>query len=314
MNINFFQLRNNTAFTFNLINTENQRGNYDVGPWVTTARGDMWLAMGSGEKGVSVLTFNDGSAIYSLLFMWDQDSALRYRLGGETQTRAISVNGSKDFSIDVYDTHLTFVCYNGSFNSSQSTVTVDDWKGSIINHFGDLVSNTEVLRYARQFAGASPDELRSPLQLRGGIQLPTEAQVQAITNLVAMWEDNYLEHNRRQSTLYSDGNGWRIDLQENGAVVRNGMRFYNIAVQYGGGRDNVYAHIMLPVGYVIGRRRVRNAILHSMHTSQVMVIVPPESGLHVVQAIAYNSDTARNSWSVQSLQWLCTDARDMAWR
>ncbi|MCO5587326.1 hypothetical protein L7F22_041275 [Adiantum nelumboides] len=229
----------------------------------------MWLAQGDGAKGVSVLTFCDGSAISPLLHMWDQNWALHYRIGGQTGARSIPVDGSRDFSIDVEGNSLKLVC-NGSFNSGQSSVTVVEWKDQITNFFEEMVSDAETLEYAQQFAADSAICVkRGTRQLvrESGITRPTDAQIRAITNMVAMWEFDYLEANRRQRTLYADRSGWRIDLQHNGAVQRHGIHFYNIAVQYGSGRPNVYAHILIPVGYLIGRRRIRNAILRSMRTS-----------------------------------------------
>ncbi|MCO5587330.1 hypothetical protein L7F22_041279 [Adiantum nelumboides] len=315
MVLNFFQLRNNTPFTFQLINSENSGDNYNVGPYDSTSHHDMWLAQGDGAKGVSVLTFCDGSAISPLLHMWDQDWGIHYRIGGQTWARSISVNGNKDFSIEMDNNSIRFVC-NGSFNSSESSVTVLEWKDLITNFFENMVSDANTLDYAQQFAPDSARAKRDVMQLvrESGITRPTDTQIRAITNLVAMWEDDYLEANRRQGTLYSDGSGWRIDLQDNGAVQRHGMHFYNIAVQYGSGRDNVFAHILLPVGYLIGRRRIRNAILQSMRTSTVMVVIPPQEGLSFVQGIAYNSERARTSWGIRSLQWECTDTSNAVWR
>eukprot|EP00250_Pteridium_aquilinum_P014621 c22099_g1_i1 orf=275-1207(-) len=301
MVLNFFQLRNYTDFTFQLTNIENPRDNYIVGPRVTDARGDMWLAQGDGRQGVSILTFSDGSPIRQFLFMWDQNWALRYRVGGEAQNRHISVNGNKDFSIDVHDTYFKFICYRGTFDGVHSEVTVHDWKDLITNAFLEAVNDLEILRYARQFSDSPNEELRESRV--ANIQLPNDRQKQNIMDLVATWIDDYLEHNRGQRMLYGEERGWRIDLQDNGAVQRNGMYFYNLAVQYQGGANNVYAHIMLPVGYVIGRRRIRNAFLRSMETSEVVIIFPPENDL--LSGIPYTSDQARNSWAVRSLEWMC---------
>lgn len=309
MVLNFFQLQNHTAMTFDLINSENPRDNYTVGPYITSARGDMWLAQGDGSKGVSIRTYSPGSAIFNLLFMWDQNWSLCYRVAGG-QLNRIHVNGSKDFWIEVYPTRLDFVCHNGTFDGSNTRVTVPDWQDQLTNAFLEEVSDLEILHYARKFSVSQDEELRGAdtqdsvlgkLQIRGAhIQEPTASQKREIENLVAEWVDDFLEHGRRQGTLYGSANGWRIDLQDNGAVERNGVHFYNIAVQYRSGGNNVYAHILLPVGYQIGRRRIRNALLRSMMSGEVTTIFPPENARLPV----YTSDEARRSWAVRSLAWM----------
>ncbi|KAH7404822.1 hypothetical protein KP509_15G045000 [Ceratopteris richardii] len=96
-----------------------------------------------------------------------------------------------------------------------------------------------------------------------------------IARIIAKWDLDLMDRGWKQCTLVSfpkEIPGWRIDNQENGAFPIGGLWYYSIAVQKG---RNVYASVLAPVGYNLGRTRFRNAMLHSRDQGTVLRIAPP---------------------------------------
>lgn len=93
--------------------------------------------------------------------------------------------------------------------------------------------------------------------------------------------------------------GWRIDNQENGSFEVQGLQYYNLAVQRG---RAVYASVLVPVGYNVGRTRIRNALLRSRDEGRVVRIAPP-APQDPRQPPPQNSPRIAQAW-VMSLQWL----------
>ncbi|KAH6558985.1 hypothetical protein KP509_1Z033600 [Ceratopteris richardii] len=84
-----------------------------------------------------------------------------------------------------------------------------------------------------------------------------------IARIIAKWDLDIMDRGWGQTTLLQfprEIPGWRIDNQENGAFELNGLQYYSIAVQRG---SNVYSSVLVPVGYNLGRTRIRNAMLRS---------------------------------------------------
>ena len=109
-----------------------------------------------------------------------------------------------------------------------------------------------------------------------------QKMMSGFTEIVSMWDFDTLDTNLRQSTLVGPetiaGVQWRIDNQENGATAPrgpNGLRYYSIAVQAGGGRGTVYANVLVPMGYRVNRRRIRHALLESQERRAVQRLDVP---------------------------------------
>ena len=133
----------------------------------------------------------------------------------------------------------------------------------------------------------------------------------AITRgIIPMWDLDSMDPGMGVSTMYSlaardssDGRAWRIDNQSSGAFMRNGYSYYNVQVQSG---SNSYAAVLIPVGYRVGRRRIRNALLQSFNTGEVAVIPVPRDAPR--QMLTMDDGSTRHNPEirepfVQSLAW-----------
>ncbi|KAF0443609.1 hypothetical protein F8M41_003539 [Gigaspora margarita] len=122
MVLNICQITNNTAYLFNLINSENHNDDYSIPPY-TTRYADTWVP------------WKDKDDIKYILIRQNPNSAENSRTGTSEVTlklcdyhfhlictlypfRSIArqrVNSSKDFCINIDDRKFTFVCKNGEF-------------------------------------------------------------------------------------------------------------------------------------------------------------------------------------------------------
>ncbi|KAI5059379.1 hypothetical protein GOP47_0025698 [Adiantum capillus-veneris] len=139
---------------------------------------------------------------------------------------------------------------------------------------------------------------------------PNKDDKQDIQNLVRLWDLDNMDRNLGQATLVEfprrprpneytpHRQGWRIDNQENGSFQRNNLQYYSLAVQNGAA---VYASVLVPVRYRVGRTRIRNAFLQSMEQGEVVSIdLPPPAQR---QPPPQDDVRAENVW-VQSLSWV----------
>lgn len=119
------------------------------------------------------------------------------------------------------------------------------------------------------------------LQKRAGFTIPNNAQIATIKQLIGMWTDPGLDESTKQKTLLTLGN-FRIDQQLNGPVVRNGVKYLQLAVQSG---KDLYAAVLVPVGQNSGRiinvsaGGIRKALYQSLqdHTLRAFTPSPKKS-------------------------------------
>jgi hypothetical protein len=126
MTLNLFGVDNKTDFRLGVQNTDNESDNYDVSPH-SFKKHDMWL--GGSSKPVNVHVFTPRKK-YTLLTLYDYDWALHYKKMGASSFESQGVNGSKDFHIELTDTQLSIICYNGTFNGKISRITWNNWQTS----------------------------------------------------------------------------------------------------------------------------------------------------------------------------------------
>jgi hypothetical protein len=126
MTLNLFGVDNKTDFRLGVQNTNNESDNYDVSPQ-RYGKHDMWL--GDSSEPVKVHVFAPRQT-HTLLTLYDYDWALQYQRMGASSFGSQAVNGSKDFHIELTDTRLSMICYNGTFDGKTSQITWDNWQRS----------------------------------------------------------------------------------------------------------------------------------------------------------------------------------------
>lgn len=155
---------------------------------------------------------------------------------------------------------------------------------------------------------ADPAAAQHDLSAQGAVisPVPDKGRIcKEFTNIVAAWEQDLISV-VRQGTMVSGisgAPGWRIDNQENGLTGPRGpnrLRCNSIAVQKEGGPRNVYANVLVPNGYNIGKRRIRHALLQSQKCKKMVLLYVPKAQADQLPA---QSDPHRADHFVQGLPW-----------
>lgn len=126
MTLNLFGVDNKTDFRLGVQNINNESDNYDVWPH-SFGKHDMWL--GNDYKPVNVHVFAPRKT-YTLLTLYDHNWALHYNKMGASSFESQAVNGNKDFHIELTETRLSIICYNGTFDGKTNRINWDNWQES----------------------------------------------------------------------------------------------------------------------------------------------------------------------------------------
>ena len=160
--------------------------------------------------------------------------------------------------------------------------------------------------HAQVADGTEPPNQRLHKRVVRITRLERRADKPEFQRIVAAWDSDVMDANLGQTTMVRDVWGapnWRIDNQENGATRSQGpnsLPYYSIAVQRGG---NVYASVLVPRNYRVGRRRIRNALLQSQSRLEVVMLHVDRS--QVDQLPRPDEQPSRSSFLfVQGLAWV----------
>lgn len=144
------------------------------------------------------------------------------------------------------------------------------------------------------------------------------ADVSPFRRIISRWTFDSMDLGRSQATPVEPerGSAWRIDFQKNGSFIRkdqHGWRYYSVGVQRGKGRNNVYADVLLPATFRVGRRRIQRALNESQARQRTVILTVAGDDLARVLALGNQSSGAAQRADLRSLDWqILSDRLDVA--